>query len=259
MGEMKKRYLGTNLKMYKTIEETKVYLQRLRELTEDLPQELLELFVIPSYTTLEAARQVTKGSRVKLGAQNMCWEKEGQFTGEISPLMLKEVGVDIVEIGHSERRHIFGESDQEENRKVKAALEYDFTPLLCVGETLEQRNYRISDETLSTQLKVAFHGLDRNEAGKVWVAYEPVWAIGINGIPASVEYVSARHRHMRKVLVELFGEDTGSRIPILYGGSVNLENAVGLIRITWVDGLFIGRSAWDAENFNKIIRRVLEC
>ena len=257
MDEVKKKYLGTNLKMYKTIEETKVYLQRLKELTEDLPQELLELFVIPSYTTLEAARQVTEGSHVKLGAQNMCWEKEGQFTGEISPLMLKEVGVDIVEIGHSERRHTFRETDQEEGRKVRTALEYGFTPLLCVGETLEQRNFGISDETLSTQLKVALHGLDRKEASGVWVAYEPVWAIGINGKPASVEYVSARHQHMRHILTELFGEKTGNRIPILYGVSVNMENAAGLIRIPWVDGLFIGRSAWDAENFNKIIRSII--
>ena len=128
----KKLYFGSNLKMYKNIKDTVEYLQKLVENTKDISREEIELFIIPSYTTLESATKNVDRAYVKLGAQNMCWEDEGQFTGEISPLMLKELGLDLVMIGHSERRHVFGETDVEENKKVKAALNHGFTTLLCI-------------------------------------------------------------------------------------------------------------------------------
>jgi triosephosphate isomerase len=155
----RKLYLGTNMKMYKTISETLDYLKSLISLTSDIPGDELELFVIPSFTSLEVAGKLLENSKILLGAQNMCWEERGQFTGEISPIMLKEVGTDIVEIGHSERRHIFGETDQQINLKVSCALKHGFKALLCVGETLEQKNYDLSDEILSTQLKIGLHGV----------------------------------------------------------------------------------------------------
>ena len=252
-----KVYFGTNTKMYKTIAQTVEFLTELDRLTADLSRERMELFVIPSFTALESARRCVPSERITLGAQNMGWEDEGQFTGEISPLMLREVGTRIVEIGHSERRHVLGETDEMENRKVRCALRHGFTPLLCIGETGEQKRQNLSDEVLRTQLKAGLCGVTPEEAASLWVAYEPVWAIGVSGVPASPAYAEEKHQVIRRCLEELFGE-TGGQIPLLYGGSVNLENAPGLIELPHVDGLFIGRSAWNAANFNCIIRTCLE-
>lgn len=255
---MKKIYLGTNTKMYMNIRRTTDYLKRLYTLTKDLDRKQLELFVIPSFTTLDAARKCVPANMIRIGAQNMGWKDEGQFTGEISPLMLKEVGVEIIEIGHSERRHVLGETDEMENAKVLCALEHDFTALLCIGETLNQKQDGISDETLRVQLKRGLAGVTAEKANSLWIAYEPVWAIGVNGIPATKEYAEEKHGTIRSTLIELFGREAGEAIPLLYGGSVNNGNAIGLIQRENIDGLFIGRSAWDADNFNKIIRSVID-
>ncbi len=256
MARLDKLYLGTNTKMYKTIFDTVDFLTRLDTLTSDIDREKLELFVIPSFTSLEAARKCIPANKISLGAQNMCWEDSGQFTGEISPVMLREVGVKIVEIGHSERRHILRETDFEENKKVLTALSHGFTALLCIGETEEQKELGMSDEVLRIQLKAGLHGVAPEQAENLWVAYEPVWAIGVNGKPASKEYADEKHAVIKQTLTELFGKEAGGDIPTLYGGSVNKENAEGLIEMPHIDGLFIGRSAWDAKNFNEIIRRV---
>lgn len=253
----KKLYFGSNLKMYKTIKETVDYLQALVENTKDISRDEMELFIIPSYTTLESATKNVDRNYVLLGAQNMCWEDEGQFTGEISPVMLKELGLDLVMIGHSERRHVFGETDVEENKKVKAALNHGFTILLCIGETAEEKNFGISTEVLRTQLKVGFHDVPVTQIPKIWVAYEPVWSIGVNGIPASADYAEEMHGEIKKCLIEIFGE-AGKEIPILYGGSVNPGNANKLIVQPSIDGLFTGRAAWQADKFNKLIREAKE-
>lgn len=249
----KKLYFGSNLKMYKNIQDTVSYLQDLVSYTKDISREEIELFIIPSYTTLESAVSKTDRAFVKLGAQNMCWEDEGQFTGEISPLMLRELGLDLVMIGHSERRHVFGETDREENLKVKAALKHGFTTLLCIGETAEEKNYGISPEVLRTQLKVGFHDVPVSSVPHIWVAYEPVWSIGVSGTPASAEYAEEMHQVIKKCLLEIFGE-AGADIPVLYGGSVNPGNAEELIVQPSIDGLFTGRAAWQADKFNKLIR-----
>jgi len=257
MSNLDKLYLGTNTKMYKTIADTLDFLTRLNGLTGDINRSRLELFVIPSYTSLDVARKCVPADKISIGAQNMCWEDQGQFTGEISPLMLREVGASIVEIGHSERRHVLHETDAEENKKVLAALNHHFTALLCIGETGEQKGLGLSDEVLRTQLKAGLHGITLNSTDRLWIAYEPVWAIGVNGTPASKEYADEKHAVIKQTLIEIFGAETGSDIPVLYGGSVNNENAEELIAMPHIDGLFIGRSAWDAENFNHIIRSVL--
>ena len=251
---MKKLYFGTNLKMYKNIADTVSYLQKLVENTKDISREEIELFVIPSFTTLQSATEKVDRAYVKLGAQNMCWEEQGQFTGEISPLMLGELGLDLVMIGHSERRHVFGETDYEENKKVLCALNHGFTTLLCIGETDQEKEYGISNEVLRTQLIAGFHGVTPEMAKNLWVAYEPVWAIGVNGKPASVEYAEEKHQVIKQCLVELFGVDVGLSIPVLYGGSVNPGNANQLIAQPSIDGLFTGRSAWQADAFDKLIR-----
>lgn len=250
---MKKLYFGSNLKMYKNIEDTVKYLQELTRLTADLSREEIELFIIPSYTTLDRAAASVDRSLVKLGAQNMCWEEQGQFTGEISPLMLKEMGLDLVMIGHSERRHVFRETDEEENRKVKCGLEHGFTTLLCIGETAEEKKYDLGPEVLRTQLKIGFDQVDPSYIGKIWVAYEPVWSIGVGGTPASAAYAQRMHDEIKKCLRELFGE-AADEIPVLYGGSVNPGNAEELIVQPAIDGLFVGRSAWQADKFNELIR-----
>ena len=177
----KKIYLGTNTKMYKTIADTADFLKKLNELTEDISPEKAELFVIPSYTSLPAAREILKTSQIMLGAQNMCWEDQGQFTGEISPLMLRELEIDLVEIGHSERRQVFRETNEDEAKKVIAAVRHGFKALLCVGETMKEKEYGISDEILSMQLKIGLKDVPAEQWGQVMIAYEPVWAIGIHG------------------------------------------------------------------------------
>lgn len=263
---MDKIYFGTNLKMYKGIKDTVAYLDELTERTASLGREQIELFVIPSYTSLPDAVKIKNRSLVKLGAQNMGWEDEGQFTGEISPLMLKELGLDVVMIGHSERRHVFRETDAEENKKVLAAVRHGFEALLCIGETEEEKAYGLSDEVLRTQLIAGFHGLYREKAAELLaegrapglrVAYEPVWAIGVNGKPASVAYAEEKHRAIKACLKEIFG-DVADRIPVLYGGSVNPGNAEALIQQPSIDGLFVGRSAWHADAFDKLIQDCLK-
>lgn len=254
---MKKLYFGSNLKMYKTIRETREYLASLVDLTKDLSREEMELFIIPSYTSLADAVKIVDQDELRLGAQNMCWEDQGQFTGEISPVMLNELGLRLVMIGHSERRHVFGETDIEENKKVKAVLAHGMTALLCIGETGEEKEYGLSPEVLRTQLKVGFHQVSKDQIPNIWVAYEPVWSIGVNGTPASAEYAEEMHKIIKDTLWELFGEES-RRIPVLYGGSVNPGNARSLIVQPSIDGLFVGRSAWDAEKFNVLIRDAID-
>lgn len=254
----KKFYFGTNTKMYKTIKDTREFVSKLQDLTRDISRDDITLFVIPSYTTLKDANELKDENLLMIGAQNMGWEEQGQFTGEISPLMLQEIGTDLIMVGHSERRHVLGETDEQENKKVLCALNHNFTTLLCVGETEEQKEYGISEETIRIQLKKGLYGVTKEMVDKLWIAYEPVWAIGVNGKPATKEYAEQIHTVIRKTLIELFGEEAGEQIPVLYGGSVNKENAVPLSQMEHIDGLFIGRSAWQADNFNDIIRDILK-
>ena len=253
----KKLYIGSNLKMYKTVSETVQYLQRLEEHAKEIGKDQVQLFILPSYTSLAAATEAVDTERIRIGAQNMSWADEGQFTGEISPVMLEETGADLVMIGHSERRHVFGETDREENQKVKAALSHGITPLLCIGETAEQKEDGISEEILRIQIKRGLRGVSEEQLGNVWVAYEPVWSIGVGGTPATADYAEKMHKAIKKVLGELYGE-TAEQIPVLYGGSVNAENAKELIVQESIDGLFVGRAAWDADQFRTLIQNALE-
>ena len=185
MASLDKIYLGTNTKMFKTPSESVEHISKLARLTSDIGTDDAALFVIPSYTSLQDAVAAAAGTPIMIGAQNMGWEERGQFTGEISPLTLKEVGVDMVMVGHSERRHVLHETDREEELKVSCSVKHGLTTLLCIGETLEQKEYGISRESLDTQLKIGLHSITPEQAEKyLRIAYEPVWAIGVNGIPA---------------------------------------------------------------------------
>ena len=248
----KKLYFGTNLKMYKNIAQTTSYLRSLEACTQDLNRDEMELFVIPSFTSLSSAVSCVDPAYITLGAQNMCWEEEGQYTGEISPLMIQEMGLKMVMIGHAERRYQFGENDIIANKKVKCAAEHQLTALLCVGETEEERNFGISDEMIRMQVKVGLHGIEEKQLEHIWISYDPAWAIGASGTPASSDYAEARIKNIKKCLAEMFG-DAAEEIPVLYGGGVSAQIANDLILQPSIDGLFIGRSAWDEEDFSKII------
>lgn len=257
----KKIYFGTNLKMYKGNGDTVAYLSALAARAESLESAHdIELFVIPSYPALkeavETVNRQTGKRRIIIGAQNMSPHDCGQYTGEVSPLMLQELGVGLVMIGHSERRHGMRETDEEENAKVLAALNHRFITLLCIGETSAQKNYGIADEVLRSQLKIGLHGVGADRLPLLRIAYEPVWAIGEEGVPASADYAAQRHHVIKQCLLELFG-DQAEQIPLFYGGSVNPDNAEELISRPHIDGLFIGRSAWQADKFDALIRRVL--
>ncbi|MGB4407263.1 MAG: triose-phosphate isomerase [Sphaerochaeta sp.] len=254
---MKKLLIGTNTKMTKTISETKQFLTELQELTNPINETEISLFVIPSFTTLVEARSCITGKSIALGAQNISWGETGQFTGEISPRMLDEIGIDMVMIGHSERRHVLKEDDFMVNLKVLNSLKHGFITLLCVGETKIQKEYGIADETLRTQILIALKDVDPSFAKQLIIAYEPVWAIGEEGIPATKEYAQEKHLRIKQVLNDRLGKAVGETVPVLYGGSVNSENAEDLISMDGIDGLFVGRSAWDALKFSQLIQKVL--
>jgi len=251
---MKKILLGTNWKMHKTVAEAKSYTEKLRCLANDYHQ--FQFFIIPPYTALWEIKNQLKDSNLLFGAQNMHWEDDGPFTGEISPKMLEEIGINIVELGHSEIRQHNNENDYTVNNKVLAALKYDFIPLICLGENLMQKDYGVAEDIISCQLKIALNGVSKEEALKIWIAYEPVWAIGALGIPAEPSYASKIQTHIRMILSELYGKEYASKIQILYGGSVNEDNAATLIKQPNIDGLFIGRAAWKIETFRKICEQI---
>ena len=252
----KKFYVGTNTKMFQTGAEAESYIRRMDSLIDDI-RDRLEFFFIPSFTSLDRVVKAA-GGRVRIGAQNMAWEDRGQFTGEVSPLMLEELGVRFVLIGHSERRHVFRETDEDMAKKLRCAFDHGFTALLCVGETAQQKDAGNSIGAVREQILRAADLLRAEEPdGNLWIGYEPVWAIGYSGVPASAGYAQDMHLAIKDILYERFGE-RGRDVPVLYGGSVNAGNAVDYISRRGVDGLFIGRSALDPDGFNGIIRDALE-
>lgn len=244
--------IGTNWKMNKTFEESEKYLKALTELTASYKS--AKFFVIPPYTHLKASADQLNKTPIKLGAQNMHWLDSGPYTGEISPAWLCDAGVSIAELGHSERRQYYNENDYDLNKKVCAAQRHGLVALLCIGENAQEKQFGVTKEILCRQLKIALHNVQA-ENGSIWIAYEPVWAIGENGTPATPEYIEKIHQQIYECLEELFCEDA-KNIPILYGGSVNPDNCSCLAQLKHVDGLFIGRSAWDLKQFEKILKNL---
>lgn len=254
---MKPVYLGTNWKMHKTIHESEEYANILKAASETLPDGFT-IFIIPPFLSLPRVSSILSGTRIKVGAQNMHWEPQGAFTGEISPLMLQEIGVEIVEIGHSERRQYFGETDFTVNKKVLSALRHGLTPLVCVGEPALEKSYGVEKEYVLRQVRIALHGVSREDLPNILLAYEPVWSIGESGVPAEPAYAESMHASIKETLSSQFGETAASNVPVLYGGSVNAENASSFLRQEHIDGLFIGRAAWEANHFLQIIRDMVK-
>ena len=247
----KKLYFGSNLKMYKNIKDTTEYLKALADYTKDLSREEIELFIIPSFTTLESASHCYDRQYIKLGAQNMCWEEEGQFTGEISPNMLTDAGVKYVIIGHSERREYFAETDETVNKKVLKAFEHGLTPIICCGETLTQREQGITLDWIRMQVKIAFQNVTAEQAKQAVIAYEPIWAIG-TGKTATTEQAEEVCAAIRACIGEVYDEATANAIRIQYGGSVNAANAAELFAQPDIDGGLVGGASLKAD-FGKIV------
>ncbi|WP_413735726.1 triose-phosphate isomerase [Sodalis sp. RH21] len=250
---MKKYLIGTSWKMNKTLGEALDYCAILAK-GGPLPDRL-QPFVIPPFT---AVREVTRalqraGLNCLTGVQNMHFADRGAFTGEISPLMVKDTGATLVEMGHSERREFFGETNETVRLKAAAALSHGLTPLICIGDSLQEKCWGVSKETVIRQMKAALAGLRPEQVAGVIIAYEPIWAIGEQGVPATPEEAQAIHRQLYHALAESYGAEIADRVPLLYGGSVNHDNALTLLALDHVDGLFVGRAAWEGESYRRLL------
>lgn len=242
-------WIGTGWKMNKTLAEAQDYARRLAKEPGDTR---IQRFVIPPFTAARQVKEILRDTNILVGAQNMHWKDEGSWTGEISPVMLKDCGLDMVELGHSERRAHFGETDIAVGLKLEAALRHGLLPLVCIGETREEREAGRGDAALVAQVEGAVQYLDEaQKKAAMLFAYEPVWAIGEHGIPATGEYVAEKHALIGKRMSELLGHSP----PVLYGGSVNSLNCEALFGVEGVGGLFIGRSAWTVEGYLDILGR----
>ena len=212
-----------------------------------------EIVLCPPFMSLYTVVEATKGSNVAVGAQNMHWEKEGAFTGECSPGMLVAEGVTHVIIGHSERRQYFGETDDTVNRKLEVALEHGLTPIVCVGEVLEEREAHLTEDVLRRQCSLAFRGISAKKAARLVVAYEPVWAIG-TGKTATPEIAEQAHLVIRHEAEKAFGKPFSDALRIQYGGSVKPDNAKSLMSQPDIDGALVGGASLDPQNFAKIVK-----
>jgi triosephosphate isomerase len=242
--------IAGNWKMFKTVLDATVYAKELRSLVKDVND--VRVVIAPPFTALHATSEATRNSNVSVSAQNMFWEREGAFTGEISAAMIKEAGAEYVIIGHSERRTLFGETDATVNRKLMAALAVSLTPIVCIGETLEQRDRNETMAVLDQQIKAGLDGLTGDQIATLVIAYEPVWAIG-TGRNATPAQAGEAHAHIRSRIRQWFGAPAADACLILYGGSVKPDNIQALIALPDVDGALVGGASLDVRAFREII------
>jgi len=248
---LRKYIIGGNWKMYKTPSEA---LSTIKALTMKVVNvKKVDMVVCPPSIDILAVRDIVRNSAIKIGGQNMHWQDEGAFTGEISSDMLLDAGCEFVVIGHSERRHIFGETDSDVNRKVAKALNANLNAIFCIGETLEQRNSGEMEKTLERQINEGLQDIDLQNPLALVVAYEPVWAIG-TGVNASPEQAEEAHLFVRSLLARKYGGELAEAIRIQYGGSVKPGNARELLGQPNVDGALIGGASLDADSFSSIIK-----
>lgn len=246
---MRKPIIAGNWKMNKTPKETAELINQLKPL---VAQAECEVVVCPPAVCLAAAAEALKGSNIKLGAQNVHWARSGAFTGEISADMLKALDVEYVILGHSERRQYFGETDEGVNKRALFALSNGLIPIICVGESLEQREKGVTAEVVSSQVREALKGLTAENAADTVIAYEPIWAIG-TGKTATSEQANEVIMQIRGVVRELFGEETAEKTRIQYGGSMNPKNASELMGMSDIDGGLIGGASLKAEDFAAVV------
>ncbi len=246
----RRKLIAGNWKMNNTNKEGLELVSKLKELVKDCKDR--DIMIAPSFTCLSEIKNTISGSNIKLGAQNLYFEEKGAFTGQVSADMLLSVGCEYVIIGHSECRDIFGETDELINKKVKRALEKNLIPVLCIGEHLEEREKGITADVVSTQTKKGFEGLTEQEALKVVIAYEPVWAIG-TGKTATPQDADDVHKSIRDTLKSIYNDNVADNIIILYGGSVNENNADELLNMPNIDGALVGGASLVADKFARIV------
>ncbi len=244
-------FIAGNWKMNKTVGEA---VDLVRELKAALSgAKGVEVAVAPPFTALFPVHQEIEGSPIRLAAQNLYWEEKGAFTGEISPIMLKEVGCHYVIIGHSERRQFFGETDESVNRRIKAALAHRLKVIFCIGETLQEREGKKTFSVIERQIEGGLKGLGDPEMRNTVIAYEPVWAIG-TGKTATPEQAEEVHGFIRRKLEKLYSREVSEEVRIQYGGSVTPENVRGLMDQPNIDGALVGGASLKADSFSKIVR-----
>jgi triosephosphate isomerase len=247
---MRTPFLAANWKMFKTVDETVAYLREFCALTAGVAG--AEIVVAPPFTALRAAADVARGSNVGIAAQDCYFEREGAFTGEISAAMIRDAGAGYVIIGHSERRRLFGDTDEWVNRKLNAVLAADLTPIVCIGETLEERDANQTLAVLDRQIDAAFAGLTPAQVGSLVIAYEPVWAIG-TGRNATPAQAGEAHAHIRARLRGAFGQEAADACHVLYGGSVKPDNIKDLMALEDVDGALVGGASLMVASFFAIV------
>ncbi len=249
---MRHPFIAGNWKMFKTVHEAVVYVKEFRSLVKDI--EDVEIVVAPTFTAVHACAEAARNSRVGIAAQNLHWEREGAFTGEISGPMIKEAGAEYVIIGHSERRTLFGETDETVNRKVRAAIAANLIPIACIGETLAEREAGATLSVLDRQIKAGFDGITGEQVGALVIAYEPVWAIG-TGRTATAGQAQEAHAHIRQRLRQWFGGAAADECHVIYGGSVKPDNTKELVGQPDVDGALVGGASLDIKSFFEIVSR----
>ncbi len=245
-------FIAGNWKMFKTVQEAVVFVKELRSAVKDASG--VEIVVAPPFTALHAVAEAARNTNIGVAAQDLHWEREGAFTGEISAGMIRDAGAEYVIIGHSERRRLFGESDATVNRKLMAALAAGLMPIVCVGETLEERERSQTLAVLDRQVGDGLAGLTPEQAAELVVAYEPVWAIG-TGRHATAAQAGEAHAHIRRRLQERFGADAAGRCHVIYGGSVKADNIQELIGEPDVDGALVGGASLDVRSFADIVAK----
>jgi triosephosphate isomerase len=243
--------IAGNWKMNKTVDEAVELVKQLKTVISGLGG--VEVIVAPPFTALYAVQRELKGSLIRLAAQNLFWEEKGAFTGEISPSMIRDAGCEFVIIGHSERRQLFGETDESVNRRIKAALGEGLKPIFCIGETLKEREDEKTFSVIKRQIEGGVNGLGEKEVLTITIAYEPVWAIG-TGRTATPQQAQEVHRFIRETLGKLYSMDMAEKIRIQYGGSVTPENVKGLMDQQDIDGALVGGASLKAETFSRIVR-----
>lgn len=249
---MRRKIIAANWKMNMTVEEAGNFLDSF--LLEVGEEKRVDIVLVPAFTALpRVSERLEKAANVKLGAQNMHWEKSGAFTGEISASMLRELFVRYLIVGHSERRTLFGETDEIVNRKTKAALEASLKPIVCVGETLTERDGNQVEQVLERQIRGSLAGLSPKELLETVIAYEPVWAIG-TGRTASPEQAQEAHAFIRKMLAEISDAQTADKVRIQYGGSVKPGNTTELMKQPDIDGALVGGASLEARGFAEIVK-----
>jgi triosephosphate isomerase (TIM) len=249
-GLVRRPVIAGNWKMYKTREETRAFFEAFKPLIANTRH--CDIVVAPPFTDLETAVDAARGSAIAIAAQNLHWEKEGAFTGEISARMLIELGCKAVIIGHSERRQYFGETDDSVNRKTRAALAAGLTPIVCVGESLTERECNQTQAVLERQFEGAMAALTPDDFSRILIAYEPCWAIG-TGRTATPEIAAESQGFIRELAKARFGAEQASGVRILYGGSVKPENIKGLMAQADIDGALVGGASLDAKSFASIV------